>query len=641
MIERLSSHRLIKFSPLILAPLSVALGLLIYRSFLHEFLSPQVGQVLWFTAHYSAPALLALIIELINRLITIIPYRTRQLSWLLAFFIMTIPVYNHLVQIGVLDWNGTSIFLSKNFSSFNQILLFQFSVISIISILFLIVLAAPIPDSRKAKRSLRGELGNAKFMTFRQARLQFDKGGICLGEAYSPAKDKDLLGIKFEPSKKHTWGQGGKKQLLRSDASDASGHGLVFVGSGGFKTTGFAVPTALEWDGPLICFDPSIEIGPLVHAERKRKGYKVISLNPTYAENNNFNALEWVLNSPLDIEENIGVISSWIMGPANHLGGSGKYFSDSAENLIRCVLADILFDEHISDQEKTLAEMRRTIAQSSEGLREYLEAVSKTSESPLARSLATTLFDLAPEQFSGIAGTAQTATAFLDIAKFGKLVSGNSFSLSELAKGKTDVFINVPLESLLATPAIGKIIMAAFLNSLMQADEHYKKRTMVLVDEAFQLGKGFQPILKARDVGRKYGISLALLYQSVGQLVDNYGEEGRQAFFESAAYRVYSAVQDNRTASDLSDECGNYTGYTNSSSSSTRSGLFGLFGPDSYSSSKSITKVPLITADEIKQMRQDEALVFTVGNPPLRCSRPLYFRRADMVKRTDKNRFHK
>ncbi|MBL4603243.1 MAG: hypothetical protein JKY84_10875, partial [Emcibacteraceae bacterium] len=69
------------------------IGLLIYRSFLHENLPPRVGQVLWFTAHYSAPALLALIIELINRRITIIPYRTRQLSWLLALIIMTIPAH--------------------------------------------------------------------------------------------------------------------------------------------------------------------------------------------------------------------------------------------------------------------------------------------------------------------------------------------------------------------------------------------------------------------------------------------------------------------------------------------------------------------------------------------------------------------
>ena len=641
MIERLSNHRLIKFWPLILAPLSVLFGLFIYRSFLHEYMSPNLGQTLWFTAHYSAPAILALIVEIINRRITIIPHKTRQLVWLIAIAAMTIPVHDHLVQIGALDWSANPIFDNSNFPKFNQILLYQFLVVVVTSVIFLIALAAPVPDSRKAKRSPRGELGNAKFMTLRQARLQFNEGGICLGEAYSPSKDKDLIGVRFNPAKKHTWGQGGKKPLLRSNAAEASGHGLIFVGSGGFKTTGFAVPTALEWDGPLICFDPSIEIGPLVHKARKDKGYRVISLNPAYAKNNNFNALEWVLNSPLDIEENIGVIASWIIGPTSSLGGSGKYFAESAESLIRCVLADILFDKHITLEQKTLAEMRKTLAQSSHELRDYLEAVSKTSESPLAASLARTLFDLAAEQFSGIAGTAQTATAFLDIAKFGELVSGNKFSLRELAKGKTDIFINVPLESLLATPAIGKIIMAAFLNSLMQSDGNYEKRTMVLIDEAFQLGKGFQPILKARDVGRKYGMSLALLYQSVGQLVDNYGEEGRQAFFESAAYRIYSAVQDNRTASDLSDECGSYTGYTRNSSSSTRSGIFGFFGPDSYSSSKSMTKVPLITADEIKQMRQDEALVFTVGNPPLRCSRPIYFRRPDMVKRTAENRFHK
>ncbi|PHZ86759.1 type IV secretory system conjugative DNA transfer family protein [Paremcibacter congregatus] len=639
MIERLRHHPWVKYWPLILAPLSLLLGEWIYLTFLHAHLAHSLGQTLWFTAHYSAPCLLALLMEIYHRRFGFIPHKTRQLLWGIALVVILIPAYDHLRQIGAFDGHKGGLIDVPALARFNRVLLAQILLTALVSGLFLFLLALPVPDSRKAKRSRYGELGDARFMNLREARQQFSEGGICLGEAYRPDQDKDLQNIKFDPAQKHTWGQGGRKPLLRSAARDASGHGLVFVGSGGFKTTGFAVPTALEWDGPLICFDPSLEIGPLVHAARKRKGYRVISLNPKYAATNNFNALEWILNSPDDMEENVGVISSWIIGPTAHLGGTGKYFAESADNLIRAILADLLFDDNVPPEDKTLAELRRSIAQSSEDLRRFLETIALSSDSPLARSMASTLYDLAPDQFSGIVGQAQTATAFLDIAKFGALVSGTSFSLDELVKGETDIFINVPLESLLATPAIGKIIMAAFLNGIMKADGRYSKRVMVLVDEAFQLGKGFQPLLKARDVGRKYGISLALLYQSVGQLVDNYGEEGRQAFFESAAYRIYSAVQDHKTAQSLSDECGNYTGYVRNAASSSRNGLFGLLGPENHSVSRSITKVPLITADEILQMRRDEALIFSVGNRPLRCSRPIYFRRRDMVQRTGKRRF--
>ena len=639
MIERLRHHPWVKFWPLILAPLSLLLGEWIYPTFLHAHLPHSLGQTLWFTAHYSAPCLLALIIEIYHRRFGFIPHKTRQLLWGIAIAVILIPAYDHLRQIGAFDGHRGSLIDGPALARFNRVLLAQILLTSLAASLFLFLLALPAPDSRKAKRSRYGELGDATFMRLRDARRQFREGGICLGEAYRPDQDKDLQNITFDPARKHTWGQGGRAPLLRSAAREASGHGLVFVGSGGFKTTGFAVPTALEWDGPLICFDPSLEIGPLVHAARKRKGYRVISLNPKYAATNNFNALEWILKSPDDMEENLGVISSWIIGPTSHLGGTGKYFAESAESLIRAILADLLFDDNLPPEEKTLTELRRSIAQSSEDLRKFLETIAVSSDSPLARSLAATLHDLAADQFSGIIGQAQTATAFLDIAKFGQMVSGNSFSLDDVVRGDTDIFINVPLESLLATPAIGKIIMAAFLNGIMKADGAYAKRVMVLVDEAFQLGKGFQPILKARDVGRKYGISLALLYQSVGQLVENYGEEGRQAFFESAAYRIYSAVQDHKTAKDLSDECGHYTGVLKNLSSSTRNGLWGLLGPESHATSRSLVKIPLITADEIRQMRRDEALIFTVGNRPLRCSRPIYFRRPEMLQRTGKRRF--
>lgn len=607
-----------------------------YRLLIHDSVPGHVGDVLWITAAYSAPALLALSLEALNRVTHTVPMRARRLLWAIALIALAYPVLLHLFQLGFFGDGEQAKIDASHLSRFNRVLLIQMGVTGALCALFLLLSFRSLPDSVKAPRSRRGELGNASFMSLCDARRLFRKGGIILGEAFQPYKDPTLSDQPFDPKRKSTWGKGPQTPLLRTDAAMASGHGLVFVGSGGFKTTGFAVPTALEWDGPIVCFDPSIEIGPLVHAERKRKGYRVIALDPAFASTNGFNALEWVMASPGDMEENIGVIASWIVGPTASLSGNAKYFSESADMLIRAVLADMLFDPSLTAKEKTLLTMRTMIAQDVDSLRYTLETVSKTSESAMARSLASTLYGLADEQFSGICGQAQTATAWLEVSKFGKLVSGDGFSLDEITGGTLDVYINIPLESLISTPAIGKIVMAAFMNHMMQADGGHAKRTLFLIDEAFQLGKDFMPILKARDVGRKYGMTLALLYQSVGQLVTNYGEDGRKAFFESAAYRIYSAIQDQQTAQQLSDECGNYTGYTRSRSSNMR---WGLFGNDSFGASRQIVKVPLITADEVKRMRRDEALVFTVGNRPLRVSRPIYWRRPDMLKRVGSNRF--
>jgi type IV secretion system protein VirD4 len=41
------------------------------------------------------------------------------------------------------------------------------------------------------------------------------------------------------------------------------------------------------------------------------------------------------------------------------------------------------------------------------------------------------------------------------------------------------------------------------------------------------------------------------------------------------------------------------------------------------------------------QMRTDEQIVFTAGNPPLRCGRAIYFRRKEMDGVAKANRFVK
>ena len=43
----------------------------------------------------------------------------------------------------------------------------------------------------------------------------------------------------------------------------------------------------------------------------------------------------------------------------------------------------------------------------------------------------------------------------------------------------------------------------------------------------------------------KYGITLQLLYQSVGRIIEQWGEAGKRAWYESASWRGYAAVKPN------------------------------------------------------------------------------------------------
>ncbi|NKL51890.1 conjugal transfer protein TraG, partial [Rhizobium leguminosarum bv. viciae] len=128
------------------------------------------------------------------------------------------------------------------------------------------------PKRIQGKRALHGE---ADWMKLTEAAKLFpDAGGIVIGECYRV--DKDSVGSQaFRADSAETWGVGGKSPLLCFDGSFGSSHGIVFAGSGGFKTTSVTIPTALKWGGTLIVLDPSNEVAPMVSVHRGGAGRDV------------------------------------------------------------------------------------------------------------------------------------------------------------------------------------------------------------------------------------------------------------------------------------------------------------------------------------------------------------------------------
>ena len=519
--------------------------------------------------------------------------------------------------------------------------------------------ARPI-GSRPSAPLLRGSsdvFGHAAWLSMKEARALFPgpdpaHGGIVVGEAYRVDDDPVAKRVRFNPRDKKTWGKGGSAPLLIDPCHIGSTHALVFAGSGGFKTTSVGIPTLLAWTGSAVVLDPSREIGPMVGDHRRRTlGHRVVLLDPATARESGVNVLDWIdIAGPL-ADSQVDSVVSWITTEHREgTSGHGEFFKGSARDLITCLLADLLWDSAIPPERKTLRTFQRRLVTPEKQMKELLARIHQESASAKARDLAGTLMEQHEETFSGVYGNANRDARWLSTPAYADLVSGGAegslpaMRTGDLVGGKVTAFLQIPLPVLMATPALGRVLVGALLNAAYQADGAVAGRILFLLDEVARLGY-MHLIETARDAGRKYGITLLLLYQSLGQLVGQWGREGRQAWFDSTAWQLFAAVQDWDTARELSSMCGEYgvvatsTGDTEGNQSR---GAIGGSSSSGRSENRSEVRRALIKPEELRNdTRADEAFVLVGGSKPLRCGRAIWFRRPEWAGLLQANRFHR
>lgn len=492
--------------------------------------------------------------------------------------------------------------------------------------------AAPAPRRIGGKRAVHGE---ADWMKMTEAaRLFPDSGGVVIGEGYRVDRDT-VAAMSFRAQERQSWGSGGRAPLLCFDGSFGSSHGVVFAGSGGYKTTSVTVPTALKWGSGLVVLDPSSEVAPMVIDHRRKAGRKVIVLDPA-DPSTGFNALDWIGRFGGTKEEDIVAVATWVMtDQPRQTSARDDFFRASALQLLTALIADVCLSGHTEEKDQTLRQVRANLAEPEPKLRERLTQIYDQSESLFVKENVAPFIAMTPETFSGVYANAVKETHWLSYPNYAALVSGDSFATDEIAAGKTDIFIALDLKVLEAHPGLARVIIGSFLNAIYNRNGEVDGRTLFLLDEVARLG--YLRILEtARDAGRKYGISLTLIFQSIGQMRETYG--GRDAtskWFESASWISFAAINDPDTADYISRRCGETTVEIDQLSRTTQ------MSGSSRSRSKQLSRRPLIMPHEVLRMRGDEQIVFTAGNPPLRCGRAIWFRREDMKACVGTNRFHR
>jgi type IV secretion system protein VirD4 len=495
-------------------------------------------------------------------------------------------------------------------------------------------LSVVVPDP--VKRARLGTFGDADWMTMRQAAKVFPPDGeIVVGER--ARVDREIIrDLPFDPADRSTWGHGGSRPLLTYKQDFDSTHMLFFAGSGGFKTTSNVVPTALRYTGPVICLDPSTEVAPMVVEHRNGKlGRTCMVLDPGNPVMG-FNVLDWIETSKTK-EEDIVAVAHMLLSESSRIESStGSYFQNQAHNLLTGLLAHVMLSPEY-DGRRTLRSLRQIVSEPEPSVLAMLREIRETSQTAFIRETLGVFTNMTEQTFSGVYSTASKDTQWLSLENYAALVCGGAFQPSDIVTKNVDVFLNIPASILRSYPGIGRVIIGSLINAMTQADGDFDRRALFMLDEVDLLGY-MRMLEEARDRGRKYGITLMLMYQSVGQLEKHFGRDGATSWIDGCAFASYAAIKALDTARNVSAQCGEMTVEVEGRS---RNVGWNTGNGSRRSESVNFQRRPLIMPHEITQsMRKDEQIVIVQGHGPLRCGRAIWFRRKDMKPLVGRNRFH-
>jgi len=495
-----------------------------------------------------------------------------------------------------------------------------------------IVISDPVRRARKAA------FGDADWMSMSQAAKVFPADGeIVVGERYRVDRET-VKDIPFDPADNMTWGRGGAAPLLTYRQDFDSTHMLFFAGSGGFKTTSNVIPTALRYSGPLVCLDPSTEVAPMVVGHRRAKlGRDCKVLDPSNPISG-FNVLDWIETSNSKEEDIVAVAHMLLSESARIETSTGSYFQNQAHNLLTGLLAHVMLSPEYAGR-RNLRSLRQIVSEPEPSALALLRDIQKSTPSDFIRETLGVFTNMTEQTFSGVYSSASKDTQWLSLGNYAALVCGNAFASRDIVDGQVDVFLNIPASILRSYPGIARVIIGSLINAMTQADGNFTRRTLLMLDEADLLGY-MRVLEEARDRGRKYGATLMLMYQSVGQLEKHFGRDGAISWIDGCAFASYAAIKALDTARNVSAQCGEMTIEVEGRSRNV--GWYAASGGARKSESVNFQRRPLIMPHEITQtMRKDEQIIIVQGHGPLRCGRAIYFRRKDMRNSAGTNRFFK
>jgi type IV secretion system protein VirD4 len=466
------------------------------------------------------------------------------------------------------------------------------------------VLSGALAIGGAARRAGRTRLpttyGSARWADFsdvRDARLLSDEG-IVLG----------LYGNRY----------------LRHDGPE---HVLAVAPTRSGKGVGLVLPTLLTWTGSAVIHDIKGENWQLTAGWRAR-GSRCLLFDPTNQDSARFNPLLEVRKGAHEVRD-VQNIADILVDPEG-MRERRDHWDKTAHALLTGAILHVLYAE----REKTLARVASFLADPSRSILRTLKVMLFTNHlgtdaapmaHPVVASVARELLNKSDNERSGVVSTAMSFLGLYRDPIIAANTTGSDWRIADLGKGERPVslYLVVPPSDISRTRPLVRLILNQIARRLTESlpggREAARPRLLLMLDEFPALGRlDFFETSLAFMAG--YGVRAFLVAQSLQQIDRAYG--ANHAILDNCHVRVAFAPNDERTARRLSDALGTTTELRHHKNVSGK--RLSLFLPH-VSLAEQETPRALLTAGEILQLPQDEALVLVSGTPPIRARKLRYY----------------
>lgn len=331
-----------------------------------------------------------------------------------------------------------------------------------------------------------------------------------------------------------------RRKLIRSKGE---GHCVTIAGTGAGKGIGALIPNALLHDGQLIVLDVSGEITHVCARRRREMGDRVVVIDPfavTTPRTDSMNPMDMMLLSGTGPEEAAETLAS-LLG-IGHESTKDTYWTTTSRAILAGLLAhagtSLLAEERtlnrvvdmacMSDFDYEIAKLldSKTVVSelASMRFREYLEIPDGASAGTRACVLSTMRQMLHPFQSAAVR----------------RCLAPSSFKVQELVEGNTplSIFIVLPFNRLNAYRGLMRMWISALMSALSSRTTIPGRRTLLLIDEAAQMGT-LEQLPSMYAYLRGVGVNLWTFWQSLEQLSALYPTTWRSMIENSAAIQTF------------------------------------------------------------------------------------------------------
>ncbi|MCB9233945.1 MAG: type IV secretory system conjugative DNA transfer family protein [Bacteroidia bacterium] len=375
---------------------------------------------------------------------------------------------------------------------------------------------------------------------------------------------------------------------------------VLIGGTGTGKSTKVIIPSIISMSGAsYLIHDPSGELLTACQGALVADGYQIEVIDLLNASRSSgFNPL-----SRIKTKSDASYIASTLVQSQNKGSSGDRFWSDSAISLITCIISALL---KFPPQFRNMANVRHLLIALAGDINSLDILFSKIADrDPELFDSFRAIKNNAEKTLQGIISQANSVVnSLFDSEEIRKVTAFDSIDIRKVRERKTAIFIQNSVMTQEFLGPVTSIIFTQIISELMEklpTDDQLD--FFCLIDEAAAFSMNWPLILSN---SRKYRIGSLLALQSYEQLEHQYGPASATTIMANAFAKIYLPNQSLKTCRDLELIMGKF---------------------QFEDEEKKQTKVrPLMTADEIRQIDPNEAIMIAGGNPPFRMKMTPWFK---------------